>query len=55
MSKRLAIKLAVMVAALGAVTLLPGCGGDEEGVNWTFVYMPVHTRVGLRNHGIRDG
>ncbi len=41
MSKRLVVKLAVMVAALGTVTLLQGCGGDEEGVNWTFVYMPV--------------
>ena len=41
MSKRLAAKLAVMVATLGAVTLLQGCGGDNDGVNWTFVYMPV--------------
>jgi hypothetical protein len=40
MSKRLVVKLAVMVAALGAVTLLQGCGGDEEGVDWRFVYMP---------------
>ena len=30
MSKRLVFKLAVMVAALSAVTLLPGCGEDDD-------------------------
>ena len=30
MSKRLAVKLAVTVAALGAMTLLQGCEGEED-------------------------
>ena len=31
MSKRLAVKLAVTVAALSAMTLLQGCGDEEDG------------------------
>ncbi len=40
MSKRLRFKLAVLVAALGAVTLLPGCG-EEEGIVIGGAWMPV--------------
>ena len=40
MSKRLVFKLAVMVAALSAVTLLPGCGENENGVAIGWAWMP---------------
>lgn len=40
MSKRLVLKVAVMVAALSAVTLLQGCGG-EDGVEIGGAWMPV--------------
>jgi hypothetical protein len=41
MRKRLVFKLAVMVAALGAVTLLQGCDSDENGVVIGGAWMPV--------------
>src|SRR5208282_508668 len=41
MRKRLVLKLAVMVAALGAVTLLQGCEWDEHGVVIGGAWMPV--------------
>ena len=41
MSKRLAVKLAVSVAALGAMTLLQGCGADEDGMVIGGVWAPV--------------
>jgi len=44
MRKGLAVKLAVMCAALGAMTLLQGCEGEEEssavGGPWTAVGAP---------------
>jgi hypothetical protein len=40
MSKRLVLKLGVMVAALSAVTLLQGCA-DEDGVVVAGAWMPV--------------
>jgi len=40
MSKRLVFKLALMVAALGAVTLLQGCG-DDDSLVYRFVYAPM--------------
>ena len=39
MSKRLVLKLGVMVAALGAMTLLQGC--DDDGVTVAGAWMPV--------------
>jgi len=41
MSKRLVFRLAVMVTALGAVTLLQGCDWDEHGVTIGAAWMPV--------------
>ncbi len=41
MSKRLVFKLSVMVAALGAMTLLQGCGADEDGVEVAGAWMPI--------------
>ena len=41
MRKRLVLKLAVMVAAVGAVTLLQGCDWDEHGVVIGGAWMPV--------------
>ena len=40
MSKRLVLKVTVMVAALSAVTLLQGCG-EDEGVVIGGAWMPV--------------
>jgi hypothetical protein len=40
MSKRLVLKLGVMVATLSAVTLLQGCG-DNDGVVVAGAWMPV--------------
>lgn len=40
MSKRLAVKLAVLIAALGAMTLLQGCG-EEDGIEIGGVWAPV--------------
>jgi hypothetical protein len=44
MRKALAVKLAVMCAALGAMTLLQGCEGEEEssgvGSAWTVAGFP---------------
>jgi len=39
MSKRLVLKLGVMVAALGAMTLVQGC--DDDGVTVAGAWMPV--------------
>jgi hypothetical protein len=39
MSKRLVVKLAVMMTALSAVTLLSGCGEDDD-VVFGAVWMP---------------
>jgi hypothetical protein len=39
MSKRLVLKLGVMVAAVGAMTLLQGC--DDDGVTVAGAWMPV--------------
>jgi hypothetical protein len=41
MSKRHVFKLAVMVAALSAMTLLQGCGEEEDRVVFRFVWAPV--------------
>ena len=41
MRKRVVLKLAVMVAALGAVTLLQGCDWDDHGVVIGGAWMPV--------------
>ena len=41
MKKRLVCKLVVMLATLGAMTLLQGCGEDEGGVRIGFAWMPV--------------
>jgi hypothetical protein len=41
MSKRLVVKVAVAITALGALTLLPGCGEDEDGLTYGFVWAPV--------------
>lgn len=40
MIKRLVLKVAVMVAALSAVTLLQGCG-EEDGVKMGGAWIPV--------------
>jgi hypothetical protein len=45
MSKRLALKLAVTILAFGAVTLLQGCGEDDDLV-YSFVWQsPNSTAV----------
>ena len=41
MSKRLVYKLAVMVATLSAVTLLQGCGDEENSLPFSYVWAPV--------------
>ena len=41
MSKRLVLKLGVMVAALSAMTLLQGCDSDNDGVTVAGAWMPV--------------
>jgi len=41
MSKRLVFKLAVMVAALSGMTLLQGCGDEENSTVFKFVWAPV--------------
>jgi hypothetical protein len=41
MSKRLVLKLGVMVAALSAMTLLQGCDEDNNGVTVSGAWMPV--------------
>ena len=41
MSKRLVLKLAVMVASVGVMTLLQGCGEEESSVVFRFAWMPV--------------
>jgi hypothetical protein len=41
MSKRLVVKLAVTVAVLGAMTLLQGCGEEEDGLVLRFAWSPV--------------
>ena len=39
MDKRLALKLAMAIIALWAVTLLQGCGEDDD-VAYSFVWAP---------------
>jgi hypothetical protein len=41
MSKRLVLKLTVMVAAVSAMTLLQGCDSDNDGVTVAGAWMPV--------------
>jgi len=41
MSKRLVVKLAVTVAVLGAMTLLQGCGEEEDGLVLRMAWSPV--------------
>ena len=41
MSKRLVLKLAVTIAALSAVTLLQGCGEEEDGSILSYAWSPV--------------
>ena len=40
MSKRVLVKLAVMMIALGAMTLLQGCGEDDD-LAYSFVWAPT--------------
>ena len=42
MSKRLVVKLAVTVAALGAMTLLQGCYEEEDGVVVSYAWSPIN-------------
>jgi hypothetical protein len=42
MSKRLVVKLAVTVAALGAMTLLQGCYEEEDGMVVSFAWSPIN-------------
>ena len=39
MSKRLVVKLAVAIITLGAVTLLQGCGDEDDEVGYSFVWV----------------
>ena len=41
MSKRLVLKLGIMVSALSAMTLLQGCDSDNDGVTVAGAWMPV--------------
>jgi hypothetical protein len=41
MSKRLLVKVAVAITALSAVTLLSGCGEEDDGVVIGMAWMPV--------------
>ena len=41
MSKRLVVKVAVAITALSAVTLLQGCGDEEDGLVFGMAWMPV--------------
>ena len=41
MSKRIVLRLGVMVAALSAMTLLQGCDEDNGGVTVAGAWMPV--------------
>jgi hypothetical protein len=38
MSKRLVVKLAMAVIALGAVTLLQGCGDMDDDIGYSFTW-----------------
>jgi hypothetical protein len=42
MRKRLVVKLAVTVAALGAMTLLQGCYEEEDGMVVSFAWSPIN-------------
>jgi hypothetical protein len=42
MSKRLVVKLAVTVAALGAMTLVQGCYEEEDGMVVSFAWSPIN-------------
>jgi hypothetical protein len=39
MSKRLMLRLALVIAALSATTLLQGCGGDDDDLSYSFVWV----------------
>jgi len=52
MRKRLVLKMAVMVAALGAMTLLQGCGEEEDGLVLRFAWMPIIPGVTVGTAGI---
>jgi hypothetical protein len=41
MSKKLAVKLAVTITAVCAMTLLQGCEGEEDGVVLSSAWTPV--------------
>jgi hypothetical protein len=41
MTKRIAFKLALMVTAVSAMTLLQGCDGEEDGATVTTAWTPV--------------
>ncbi|MGO8926330.1 MAG: hypothetical protein ACLQU3_05500 [Limisphaerales bacterium] len=41
MSKRLVVKSALTVAVLGAMTLLQGCGEEEDGLVLRIAWSPV--------------
>ena len=38
MSQRFVARMAVAIIALGAVTLLPGCGGEDDDFAYSFVW-----------------
>ena len=52
MRKRLVFKVAVMAAALSAVTLLSGCDGEEDGLVFRFAWMPVMPGVTFGTAGV---
>ena len=54
MSKRLVVKLAVMMTALSAVTLLSGCGEDDE-VVFGAVWMPYIPGMTFGSGGFMAG
>ena len=52
MRKRLVLKAAVMAAALSAMTLLQGCGEEEDGLVFRFAWMPVMPGVTFGTAGV---
>jgi len=50
MSKKLAVKLAVTVAALSAMTLLQGCEGEEDGTLLSNAWTPAGFPWTLNNY-----
>jgi hypothetical protein len=39
MSKRLMLRLALMIAALSATMLLQGCGGADDDFSYSFIWV----------------